>query len=135
MSGMLLPGCVVRCARRATARRSEGGGWGCNHHWACRNYYQQLIGGYADRFDPPIIEGPPRAWCNGERSPVSSVLLSPQLTPPLTCGVAGAQERIACLIDATSRTAIRDGKGRSACRTGSCVRSAPTKIHKETKSQ
>ena len=30
-----------------------------------RNYYQQLIGGYADRFDPPIAEGPPRAWCNG----------------------------------------------------------------------
>jgi hypothetical protein len=31
-----------------------------------RNYYQQLIGGYADRFEPPIEEGPPRAWCAGE---------------------------------------------------------------------
>ncbi len=31
-----------------------------------RNYYQQVIGGYADRFEPPIEEGPPRAWCAGE---------------------------------------------------------------------
>ena len=31
-----------------------------------RNYYQTLLGGYADRFDPPVAEGPPRAWCNGE---------------------------------------------------------------------
>ena len=31
-----------------------------------RNFYSRLLGGYAERFEPPVLEGPPRAWCAGD---------------------------------------------------------------------
>lgn len=29
-----------------------------------RPFYSRLSGGYAERFRPPLLDGPPRAWCN-----------------------------------------------------------------------
>ena len=29
-----------------------------------RNFYSRLLGGYAERFSPPVLEGPMRAYCN-----------------------------------------------------------------------
>jgi hypothetical protein len=29
-----------------------------------RPYYTRMLNGYAVRFSPPTLNGPPRAWCN-----------------------------------------------------------------------